>query len=136
MNDTVPDLPAHWTHANGLTCIYASFAEITDGELSQEEVNVIIDKLTEWGVTQDTIEDTMDFMRGKSYEIVNAIKNRCWAAFIQGDGFKPHIGHRVLAELEEIASADGNIHENETVMLQYFKATLIAIESGGSLEVR
>jgi hypothetical protein len=137
MNDTVPDFPANWTRANSLTFIYASFAEITDGELSQEEANVIIDKLTGyWSVTQDTIDETMDFFRNKSYEIVNALKNRCWADFIQGDGFEPDIGHSVLADLEKIASADGEIHENEAGMLQYFKTTLMVIENGGSLEVR
>lgn len=47
------EFPQDWTFANDLAFVYSYFAKITDGLFSDEEQEVIIEKLSEWMNEED-----------------------------------------------------------------------------------
>lgn len=109
---------------HSLAVLYVMFAQLTDGELTQEEINMSWGKVREWNpaindeeyneLIKETQEITHEILRnGKTSEMVNRAIEK-----INSDLSKAE-KKKVISDLVAILFADGKVHKNELQWVQY-----------------
>lgn len=110
-----------YTWQQRLAYLYLAFAEITDGDLSNEELKTIKEKLVHWGgEEQDMIEfrntmsEALQWYRGNKdlgYRVDNVIDIA--ESLVHQPWFDSSFRLRLIRDLIDLALVDGKLHETE-----------------------
>ena len=124
MNATLPNFPDNWTYAHAVCYTYFAFAELTDGELANDEMSVIKTKVAEWDISDDTCREAYEFFCGKSYQVTSGLVDLCWNSILSFDGYSMEHKRAMIADLKSIANADGKITDGEATAIATLEASL------------
>ncbi|NIR42646.1 MAG: hypothetical protein GWN99_02040 [Gemmatimonadetes bacterium] len=131
-------LPAEWGYAHDLINMYLGIALFADNELSPEEQRTFMMKFGGW-ITDVSLNDFQKIWSdvATAYNSLNSREQR-YASFLQSTvNVASFLGdsrdklRAIIRDLVDIASADGELHENEITMIK-----AAAITYGLSADVR
>lgn len=109
-----------------LAFLYLAFGHSTDGTLAPEEMRALAAKLREWapnvelGDIGELLRSTVAIYKGTGDKIGKA---RELTASLRGQLDASQLS-KVLADLEAIAAADGNVSAEETAFIEETRAAL------------
>ena len=119
------NFPDNWTYGHALCYVYFAFAELTDGDFSDDEASVIQTKCLEWNIPGDTFEEAYKFFAGKSYQATSENVASQWLVICDSSsGYSLENKRAMLADLKSIANADGKITEAESRWLIAMEETV------------
>lgn len=121
--ETITPFPEYWTHGHSISFIYFTFAEVTDGEFSEDEASVIKAKLNQLGVPEESQQEAWKFYGGRSHNAVNTMATRCWHMYYNSDFGTLKNLQGVVNDLKSIANADGKVTDSEKETIAWFEST-------------
>lgn len=119
-------MSAHTQVLESLAFLYLTFGHTTDGQLSADEMRVLAAKLREWA-PESELGDIGEILRG-TVERYKLVKDKLGEAreitlMLKGMLDDEQLGH-VLADLESLAEADGQVIPQEKAFIEETRKAL------------
>jgi uncharacterized tellurite resistance protein B-like protein len=119
-------MSAHTQVLESLAFLYLTFGHTTDGQLSADEMRVLAAKLREWA-PESELGDIGEILRG-TVERYKLVKDKLGEAreitlMLKGTLDDEQLGH-VLADLESLAEADGQVVPQEKAFIEETRKAL------------